>query len=162
MNDFTSDAENLKLYFWITVLGVNVVALTTFGVSSILIIPLSIAFLFLRPWQYAISKAMVVNKQLEVTKRNWLLGSKHHTFDLLRIDFTYRTRPIEYTKPGFFNTTNTGNVLMVFHDEHLLFDLTPGEGMWTNTSIRQFARHLKDHQVKQTFEKYGTDDVSNY
>ena len=143
MNDFTSDAENLKLYFWITVLGVNVGALITFGIECIIIVPFSIAFLFFRPWQYSISEAVIVNQKLEVTKRNWLLGSKDHSFDIFRIDFTYRTRVIRYERAGFFSRTNTGNVLMVFHDEHLLFDLIPGEGNWTDASIKQFAHNFK-------------------
>lgn|GEM_PF-2363649 len=163
MDDFNSDAENLRYYFWIAAISLIVCACLIWGFIAFgLLLPLLILLFLLRPWQYTISKISIIEQKLEVTKRNWLLGSKGYKFDIARIDFTYRTRPVKLLKDGMLKIPNTGNVLMVFNDEHFLFDLTPGEGNWTDTSIRGFANELKSHGVKQTLEQYGTKDVLNY
>lgn len=162
MDDFNRDAENLRNYFWIASACLIAIACLIWGSTALGLVPLCILFLLRRPWQYTISKAGIVDQKLEVTKRNWLLGSKSYQFNLSRIDFTYRTMPIKLIKNGMLNIPNTSNVMMVFYDEHLLFDLTPGEGNWTDTSIRRFANELKSHDVKQILEQYGTKDVLIY
>jgi hypothetical protein len=159
MNDFNADAERLKLYFWVAIISLVLLAHIIWGSTALISIPFCIILLFLRPWQYTISKAYIVTQRLEVTKRNWLLGSKSYNFDLAQIDFIYRTKLLRISRGLFGNTIIKGNVLMVFNDEPLLFDLTPNEGGWTDASIRQFAADLKAHGVKQILEKYSTDDV---
>jgi len=162
MNDFNKDAEGLKLYFWIAAIGLSGCIFFYFGPTGNFMLPLCVCSLLLRPWQYVICKAILIGKQFEVCKRNWLLGSKSYLFDLSRLDFTYRTTPIRLVGNGVHFTPNTGNVRMLFYDDHLLFDLTPDKGGWTDEAIRQLAKELKAHGVTQTLEKYGSNDVLNF
>jgi hypothetical protein len=154
MQDFKSDSENIRYTILIATIAVSIAALWIWGPEDIFGLIFFYYFLgYARPWDFSIEKIEIKDE------RNLFLGTKELSFDLQKVDFNYRTRPITSSRGSFDSYSNRGDVLMLFYEEHLMFDLTPGEGNWSNSAIKNVVRELKSHGVKQVLEKFGSDDV---
>ncbi|QJD95907.1 hypothetical protein HH214_08480 [Mucilaginibacter robiniae] len=138
----------------------DVVLIISTGPEAIFyLLGFNVLLIALKPWHYKISTVSIDNQLIHITKQNLYLGPKQYSFELGKIDFIYKNRPIATRRQGF-SSSNTGNVLTVFYEEHPLFDLTPDENGWTAIKIEILAIQLKQSGIKQVFEKFGTDDVT--
>jgi hypothetical protein len=160
MQDFKSDSENIRYTILIATIAGSIAALWIWGPEVIFGLIFFYYFLgYARPWDFSIEKIEIRDELFIVVKRNLFLGTKELSCDLRKVDFNYRTRPITSSRGSFDSYSNRGDVLMLFYEEHLMFDLTPGEGNWSNSAIKNVVRELKSHGVKQVLEKFGSDDV---
>ncbi|WCT12496.1 hypothetical protein [Mucilaginibacter jinjuensis] len=159
--DYISNGNTLRYCFIVTILLLDGTFLWLFPVNNVFyLIALTIFIFWLKPWHYKVSSAVINDSMLTITKYNFLMGSsKRYSFDVQKIDFIYRDRPIKFHRGGGFGSNNRGNVLTVYFDTHPLFDLTPDEDGWSHEAINKLSRYLKANEIKQVVDKFGENDV---
>jgi hypothetical protein len=100
-----------------------------------------------------ITSVSINDQKFIVTKAAFLRSSSKDEYGLSGLDFSYRNSVI-----GYGRMARKGNVLTVYYKEQSVFDLEPGKKGWSDKSIEGVIADLKGFGLKQTFEKFGSND----
>ncbi|MEO6522535.1 MAG: hypothetical protein ABIN91_12705 [Mucilaginibacter sp.] len=101
-----------------------------------------------------IRSVSINDQKLIIARSNFLRSSSKDEYGLSGLDFSYRNNVI-----GYGRMARKGNVLTVYHNEQSVFDLEPGKKGWSDNSIKDVVADLKGLGLKQTFEKFGSNDI---
>lgn len=134
-----------------------IVSLKTPWALALLPIPVLLALPSLL--RFHLIQISIDDNLLGTTLANRLGQIRMQQYPLAEIDFIYRDRPIHLNFGAHSLEDRRGNVLSIFHKEHMIIDLEPGQQGWTNGDISLMASELKHSGVKQVMEKFGDKDV---